>query len=254
MAKCTPKNKQKNRFGNRLTRKLLLILLLTMVLFATTVWGASARYVYHGVGTEGIVVASEFYFTSDYLTPEGAFYVLNPGNRQVTFHLRNYDGLNISGLPVTYTVSVNGEERTSGTIADGEAGEVAFTLPLLTPGASYNVVATGSNGYQRTLSASFTVKADAVGIYKHTQDCGDYVLLTIWTQGVAKNASLTVPEGLIPDYTDPNLHGKTTGNVIQANLGENQSISYRFFKTGGYGSGEIGVTSGGSNVPETDLN
>lgn len=252
MAKYAAKRK-KRRIGNRLTRKLLQILLFTVILFVFTVFGVSARYVYHGRGGEAVVVASEFYFTSDYLAPEGPEYVLNPGTTSVTFNLRNYDGLKVSGLDVNYTIEKDDTEIKSGTIPAGTASDVEVTLNNLTPGP-YQVSATGSNGYMRVLSATFTVRADSDGIYKHTEDCGDYVLLTIWTQGVTNNASFSVPSGLIPDYTDPKLTGKSAGSTISVTLGANQSVSYRFFKSGGYASGPIAVTAGGEPVNETALN
>lgn len=252
MAKYAAKRK-KRRIGNRLTRKLLQILLFTVILFVFTVFGASARYVYHGRGGEAVVVASEFYFTSDYLALECPEYVLNPGTTSVTFYLRNYDGLKVSGLDVNYTIEKDGAEFKSGTIPAGTASDVEVTLNNLTPG-SYQVSAIGSNGYMRALSATFTVRADSDGIYKHTEDCGDYVLLTIWTQGVTKTASFSVPSGLIPDYTDPNLNGKSDGSTISATLEANQSISYRFFKSGGYASGPIVVTASGVQLEEAALN
>ena len=250
MAKYTPKNKKAIRFGNSLTRKLLVLLLLSAVLLGASVWGVSAKYVHHSEG-RGIVKAKEFYFTSDYLTPGGASYTLNPGTTEITFTLRNYDGIKISELPIDYTVKKGEEEVASGKLSAETEQSQSITLSGLTPGV-YQVTATGQNGYSRILSATFTVRESTDGIYKHTENYGDYVILTIWTQGVEKDATVTIPAGLIPDYTDAALNGKNANEVFDVNLKENQSVSYRFFTTGTYNKAPIMVTSGGE-LPETPL-
>lgn len=242
---------QKNRrIGNRLTRKLLVILLLVMILCAAAVAGTSARYVQRSERL-GVVKAKEFYFTSDYLTPGGASYTLNPGTTEITFELRNYDGLKLSELPIKYTVKQGDNTIKEGEIGVDEEQSVPITLSGLTPGV-YQVTATGENGYSRILSATFTVREGTEGIYKHTENYGDYVILTIWTQGVEKTASVTIPNGLIPDYTDGNLHGKSPSDTFSVNLDENESVSYRFFTTAAYSKAPIRVTSGGE-LPETPL-
>lgn len=243
---------QKNRrIGNRLTRKLLVILLLVMILCAAAVAGTSARYVQRSERL-GVVKAKEFYFTSDYLTPGGASYTLNPGTTEITFELRNYDGLKLSELPIKYTVKQGDNTIKEGEIGVDEEQSVPITLSGLTPGV-YQVTATGENGYSRILSATFTVREGTEGIYKHTENYGDYVILSIWTQGVEKTATFTVPAGLIPDYTDPNLRESSAGSGILATLKPNESISYRFFKDSGYAAGEIAVTADGKEVKETPL-
>ena len=249
MAKYTPKYMKKRRFGNRLTRKLLLILMLTMVLFSATVWGASARYVYHSERV-GTVKAKEFYFTSDYLVPGGKEYVINPGNTAVAVQLRNYDGLKVSELAVNYSLKVNGSERQTGTLPANAKTEETINLTGLAPG-SYTVTATGSNGYTRDISATFVVKGSTKGVYKHTEIHSDYVILTVWTQGVGTTATVNIPAGLIPDRTDPALQGKSGSFTVSLN--EDESKSFRFFTTADYGGGAVGVTAGGSTVDETGL-
>jgi len=246
------KYNRKRRIGNSLTRKLLVLLLLTTILFASTVWGATARYTYQSKG-ESLVKAKEFYFTSDYLTPEGMRHTLNPGTTEITFELRNYDGLKVSELDINYSVKRNGTEVLTGTITHGTEQAVPVTLSGLTPG-SYTVMVEGTNGYSRILSAIFEVKDSNDGIFKHTENYGDYVLLTVWTQGETGTATVSIPAGVIPDYTDTSLTGKSAGGTFNVTLGKDESRSYRFFTTGAYVKEPVTVTSDGKPVPEKDLN
>lgn len=252
MAKYIAQHKRKKRIGNRLTRKLLVLLLVTMVLFASTVWGATARYVHHSEGA-ALVKVREFYFTSDYLAPGGAKHTLNPGTTAVTFELRNYDGLKVSELSIDYSVTKNGEQVASGTLPAGTETTVPVTLNGLTPG-TYTVAAQGTNGFYRTLSATFEVKAGNEGIYKHTENYDDYVLVTVWTQGRTGEAAITIPSGVIPDYTDTALAGKSAGGTVTVSLGADASRSYRFFTTGNYEKAPVTVTAGGEALEETGLN
>ncbi|MBR4289271.1 MAG: hypothetical protein IKT52_01370 [Oscillospiraceae bacterium] len=238
----------------RSRRGKLLVVLLAAVVLASSAWGASARYV-HKSGGSGVIKAQEFYFTSNYLTPFGASYTLNPGTGQVEIELRNYDGKKVSELDITYTVLSNGTavEDGSGTLTANAENTAQVTIKDLQPGVPYTVTAKGENGYSRTLSATFTVKAPAEGIYKHTEIYEDYVLLTIWTQGVAGTATVTIPDGLTPDYTDAALEGKSAGGTVNADLEADESVSYRFFITGAYNKAAIDVTSGGTSLEETAL-
>lgn len=248
MANETPRFDKKS-----LLRKLPAVLLVAAVAIAATAWGTNARYV-HQSQEEAVVKAKEFYFTSDYLVPGGKRYELNPGTTEVTFHLRNYEGLKVSELDVNYTVTVGETERDSGKIETNEAKDEPVTLENLTPGVEYTVTATGSNGYTKTISATFVVKSAKEQIYKNTQQFGDYVLLTVWTQGRAGEATVAIPAGLIPDQTDPALEGKAAGGTFEVSLGANQSASFRFFTAAGYTSGPITVTVGNEPLPETALN
>ena len=105
---------------------------------------------------------------------------------------------------------------------------------------------------QKTKTYKLNIIWPIDGIYKHTENYGDYVILTIWTQGVEKDATVTIPDGLIPDYTDAALNGKSANVSFSVNLKENQSVSYRFFTTGTYNKAPIKVTSG-DVLPETPL-
>lgn len=254
MANETPRFDKKS-----LLRKLPAVLLVAAVAVAATVWGTNARYV-HQNQEEAVVKAKEFYFTSDYLVPGGARYELNPGTTDVTFHLRNYEGLKVSELDVNYTVTVGETELDSGKIVANKEKDESITLENMTPGVEYTVTAasytgaTPDSGYTKTISATFVVKSAKEQIYKNTQHFGDYVLLTVWTQGKAGTAAVTVPTGLIPDRTDPALEKVVAEEGFEVSLGANESASFRFFVAKGYGGGDIPVTVGNESLSETALN
>lgn len=217
-------------------------------------WDSAAKY-FQSLEREAAVKAKEFYFTSDYLTPEGETYSLWPDENKeakVTFELRNYDGLNISELDINYEVRVSPAvslDKTEGSIAVNE-GKETVTLSGLQAGETYQVTVTGSNGYEQVLRATFTVDAVDTRVFKNTRNYGDYVLLTIWTADAGAQVTFTVPTGLIPDGTDDALRNKTEGSEIEVELGAHESRTFRFFTTGAYAGGVIDVM----DLPETTLN
>lgn len=252
-----PKRKHRR---NRLTTVLAVVAVLSAVLTASLAWGAMAKYT-HQSNREGLVRAKEFYFTSDYLATNNPEYTLNPGNAEtasVTFELRNYDGLLVSELDVNYTITVTDNDSENdatvtiggdGKITTGETKEVV-TLSNLRLGMSYTVEVKGSNGYEKTLYATFTVKKPNEGIFYNTKKVGDYVLVTVWTENAtASDIVVTVPTNFIPDATDVALSGWTTGagSVAMENLDAYESRSYRFFQNGG-NIDAIVVTAGGNAV------
>lgn len=260
MAKNT--TEEKKQVGKR-----PLLIVLVMLLLAAAVWGVSAKYIYQSE-SKGLAHAGEFYFTSDMLTAEGGkTYPLNSGTTTVSFYLRNYEGLNLSDLDINYTVTVEPAdevtvENASGTLKAGEESDQKIVLLGLQKGTKYTVIATGKNGYSETLSATFDIKADA-GVYKNTRYFGDYLLLTVWAEGVAGTVSITVPAGLIPDATDPVLatlytDGIYDGTNFSYDLGVGESKAFRFFIESGYESNfsdttELEVTEGGDLLDETIL-
>ena len=247
MANKKTKYSKKAPIGNSLTRKLLIVLLFSVLVFAAAVWGVSAKYVKQSEG-EGIVKAPEFYFTSDYLMPGGAEYVVNSNQMPLTIQLRNYDGLEVSELKVYYEVYNGSVMIADGEITSEKANTANITLNL-EPG-TYTITATGSNGYSKTLSATIIVRPPANNIFYNVRDFGDYVLVTVWTENAtATNLTISGLEGFIPDETDEALTGKKTGDNVthNANLGQFQSRSYRFFKDGG-NAGAIVVTADGNAI------
>lgn len=240
---------------NSRMRLIRIFLMMIAVIGLGFVGGATAKYL-HGSSGDAIIRTKEFYFTSDYLTAEGMSYTLNPSTSSVDIELRNYDGLNSSEIDIDYTVSVepaatvisSGDKK----IAVGERTET-ITISGLESGKTYTVTVTGSNGYERTLKGTFTVETAVNGIFKNTANYGDYVLLTVWTEGKSGTVSFTVPEGLIPDATDDVLNGKVAGSTVQITLNEYESRTFRLFITVEYSGADILVTSEGSLLNETAL-
>lgn len=244
-----------------LGRKIALILVLA-VLLSAALWGVAAKYIQQS-GTDSLVKAPEFYFTSDFLVEGGAVYDLNPGTTHVTFVLKNHeDSLRFSPGTVAYSVTAD-----AGTFVQGnpepvqlvqgtipETGDVTITLYGLANGGSYTVTAVGECGYQKTLTATFRVKAGDTAAYKHVDNSnGAYVLLTVWTTNSGGQVSITFPNGLIPDATDPvlsgirNYNGSYQGGTYALNtLEAHSSYTYRFFKDSAYTGGEFTVTVGGT--------
>lgn len=258
MAKYTAKYESKTpRVRKKGLRYLWIVpTVLVVTLVVALSWGSVAKYA-HQSQHDGVVKAKEFYFTSDYLTTDNKQpYTLNYYVEEVSFELRNYDGRNVSELDINYTVTCDGAQISTeddGTIKIEEKKAV-ITLSGLQPGKSYTVTAVGQNGYSKTLQATFKVNPDPTGVYKNTTNYGDYVLLTIWTQGTSGEVSFIVPSGLIPDATDNALTGKAAGDTITCNLGANESRSYRFFTTDSYAGQKIDVTYNGNFLSEAPLN
>ncbi len=238
---------------NIISKKYSLFLLCSVVLVAMMAYAGGTtygRYV-HQASSSGVVVAKEFYFTSDYLTPEGANYTLNPGTTSITFDLRNYaDELRSAEDDVVYTVSVDDGDQDSennatisfgsGTIENNACNYVPITLSNLKTEKTYTVTAIGTAGYQETLSATFTVAQAEAAVYKYLEQTNEYVLLTVWTENISGVASVAFPEKLIPDNTDAVMNtvtnyseGKYSGATFEDGASFTMTYSshtYRFFK------------------------
>ena len=250
------------RTARKQYRTQALLVAMLAVVFIGLVLGignVAAKYIQQ-VSFDTAAKAKEFYFTSDYLTPEGKTYTLNPsedGTASVSFKLRNYEGLNISEMPIRYTVSVDrsatvtygGEPDTNGLywISLDEREETVI-LSGLQAGTTYNVTATGLNGYQQILKATFKVEPAPVGVYKHTDNYGDYIVLTVWTEGNPTEVDLSVPEGLIPDATDNKLMA-VKANGWKLTLGPYESVALRFFTTSTYTGTAITVEGITTDTP-----
>lgn len=250
----------KSKYKKKSAGRRLPVLLLALVLAVAAVWGVSARYIRQLQADDSVVKAPEFYFTSDYLLEGGATYDLNPGTASVTFVLRNHeDSLRYSPGTLSYSVTTdNGSFASSGdpvTLIQGtfaDTNDVAITLYGLENGGSYTVTATGQNGYQKTITATFRVKTGDPGVYRHVENGSAYVLLTVWTKDASGQVSITFPNGLIPDTTDPtlrniqNYNGSYQGGTYALDtLGTYSSHTYRFFKDSAYTGGDFTVTVGG---------
>lgn len=214
--------------------------------------------------TEQLVSAKEFYFTSNLLTEKGSQYKLNSNSKSISFTLQNnFDELRFSEEDIEYTVTVemknpqsgeqlpkllkNGEAEAEGSnLKTGKLSKQAIsketiTLTNLIKGKEYVVTAVGKAGYEKTLTATFTVADNEENVYKYLDTSNqDYVLLTIWTENAAGQATIQFNQnGLIPDQTDAVMQGiinyaEGTYGAIQftdkSNFSQTYaSHTYRFF-------------------------
>jgi hypothetical protein len=151
------------------------------------------------------------------------------------------------------TFTINGEQVAEKTVeikkAD-DAAEVAKTdtevvLGNLKDGYEYRVTVTANGGYVKTLSATFAVAPAKNGFFANVDKAdSDYVILTVWTENVSGEVTVTVPAGLIPDTTDAALAGidnYENDTYNQFSFTDSTSFasvfssrSYRFFKANGY--------------------
>lgn len=241
---------------NRSLHAKLLIALLAVCVLSFGAGRAYAKYVREKQGN-GLIRAQEFYFTSDYLTPTGETYILNADTKQISFQLRNYDDqLRWSENNVSYEVTATGgctvvQPTGEMIIPTGNDNSVTIELKNLTPGGTYTVTATGSAGYEATLQATFKVNQNTTGLYYQvdTASNNDYVLLTVWSEDISSsNVTITYPDGLVPDNTNPNMRGLTTGSSINiTDFDDYESRVYRFFKEGTY-SGTFSVKLDGNDA------
>lgn len=214
-------------------RTLLTSLAAAVVLTACAVGGIYAKYVYDR-DRFGLVGTPSFYFQSDLLMAGGARYTLNSGTKSVTFTLTNSaDDLRFSDEDISYTVTSDGGSLSvmEGTLTKKIKSEDTVTLSGLEDGKTYTVKAIGKAGFEETLTATFTVQSDAHAVYMHTDTSNPtFVVLTVWTKDLSGTVTVTIPEGLIPDNTDPSMEKFTTETrQFQFRLEKYSSVSYRFF-------------------------
>lgn len=195
---------------------LILLVLLASIFLISFVEGTSAKYVKDLGTNDTIIRAKEFYFSSDLLKEGGSNYTLNPGTKSITFELRNHDDqLRYSEDNLIYEVTVdNGAtvkvllDTEPQQLTGGKISNHRIQISGLQDGVTYTVTATGRAGYEKILSATFTVKKQNEGAYKYLQmdPSGAFVLLTVWTENVSGNVTIsTTLTGLIPDATDDAL-------------------------------------------------
>jgi len=238
------------------------VCLLLLVFLAGAVIGRYQRE----LGSGGSVRAKEFYFTSDLL--DGDTHTLAPGSTEVTFTLRNHeDELRCSEVDITYAVTV---ARTAGAAAGdaevkygnggqkltkGSAKGDTVTIANLFPG-TYTVTATGTGGYEKTLTATIEVLGAESAVYKHLDTSNsEYVLLTVWAQGYQGSVTIEPPEGLIPDNTDQMMKTAETSqsftDAVSFGTDGYASHTYRFFGSG-VTVGDFEVTYNGGTAEEKE--
>lgn len=235
-----------------------------LVVLVALIGTAIGRY-QRQIRSEGYARAKEFYFTSDFL--DGRTHTITPEGTAAafTFTLGNHaDDLRFSEVDITYEVTVtpgNGVTvhygNTGKKLANGEKHDDKVTVEGLTPGETYTVTATGTGGYQKTLTATVKVLSTEPKVYKYLDTTSsEYVLLTVWAQGYRGSVTITPPpaKGLIPDNTDPVMKDVLTGAVITDTTSFSDdsgysSHTYRFFGSG-VTAADFAVTYDGSKTAE----
>lgn len=205
------------------------------------------------------VTAKTFYFESNYLTEDNHTYKLNSGTASVSFDLYNYENaLRFSEVDSTYTIvvtsaddsfTIDGESITQKTISADGGTKIDHTVTLgnLKNGQTYKVTVTADGGYVKTLSATFEVAPSREGFFMDVDNSNEhYVILTVWTENVYGEIEIAVPDGLIPDQTDPllkNINNYTEGEYQGFTVIDRKNFmttycshSYRFFKAPNYNS------------------
>ena len=134
-----------SRTVHRIVNTVLALGFVALLIFALN--HAYAQYIYSKSGA-GSVVARAFYFESNYLTEDGAEYVLSPGTDSVSFELSNHaDALRFSTDEISYTLSVTGEgatvsDPTGGKLTGNVISDAAVTVsvPASTSVSSFSAV------------------------------------------------------------------------------------------------------------------
>lgn len=246
---------KQGRYEKKRKRRPVFPWLLVLVLAASCIGGVSAKYTRQRE-QDLLVQAKLFYFTSDLLKENGAEYTLNPGTETITIRLNNFaDANRVSEVDIQYRVFVNDAPLdNTAVLAAGSANSVDISFPV-EEGRIYEVRAEGAAGYTKTLTATFAVGQPAAGFYKHLSSTDYYVLLTVWTEDISGDVTVTFPAGLIPDDTNPELAGignyaggtYGSGTTARHSFGQYSSRTYRFFKENpgtGFGVDDFTVTMG----------
>lgn len=223
----------------KITGKKVIISTIAVVLSlcVLTVGMFVAKYI-NEESSEGLVIAKNFYFTSNLL--DGKEHTLAPDSTSVKFTLGNHeDELRYSEVDIEYTVTVdNGATVTNdtgtGTLPTGEIRDAEVTISNLQPGTTYNVKAVGKGGYTKTLKATIVVPKSEEQIYYHEdKSSAEYILLTVWNEGDV-TGEVTINYIGIPDNINPNMTGwkKSEGSTKvskQVEIGPHESKVFRFF-------------------------
>lgn len=245
---------KKTAYKRKYLAYLPILLILALILALSGV--VYARYSYRE-GTNGMMHAKEFYFSSNLL--DGGEHTLAPGSTEITFTIGNHeDALRYSETTISYSVKVNGATPSgtnlSGTLTAGAISDQQVTITGLVPGQSYEITAEGVGGYHQSLSAWLVVPVAENSLYKYldTSNPG-YVLLTVWSKGVKGDVVITAPSTVIPDNTDAVMRGAKTGDsftdtVSFQNAGYGSHV-YRFFGSG-VEIGDFDVKCGGVTAVE----
>jgi hypothetical protein len=210
--------------------------------------------------SDGIVVASEFYFESDLLYDEAdgytPDYTINSGST-FAFTLKNYpDDLRYNEDEINFTVAVTPEVTTdnskieikigdkvsdTGSITGGGKNDVTVTVSGLEDNITYTIEVVGKTAYTKTLCANVTPYSGGAKVYKNIDLTNtQYILLTVWTKEYEGNIVVTYPAGLIPDNTYATMSNWTTATLsYTVEVEKYSSYTFRFFKSDNFSSSDI---------------
>ncbi|MBQ9071034.1 MAG: hypothetical protein IJY23_06800 [Clostridia bacterium] len=253
-------------------RTIIILIAVLAALILASVGAVVAKYVNERKG-DRFIFSKSFYFESNYLTANNKTYSLNSTQNSVEIELYNFENeWRVSEVDTSYTVTVSstdteflldGEKLTSKTYSAEKDTAVTTNIYLsnLKPGASYEIVAIASGGYTKTLKATFTVKETSDKAYMNVTENTNHVLLTVFTENVSGEVSVSFPAGLIPDNTDSILKdieknyidGEYKSGSFTFNIGSYSSRSFRFFKAGNYAGSNFSVTLDGEAVTESAI-
>ena len=214
----------------------IFVYVLAAILLLLIIGSVLSKYVYNNKG-QSLITAHEFYFTSDYLTEENQEYILSSDTTEIQIILKNHeDNLRYSSDEVKYSVLVNGTEKKSGNLEANQKSSDKITISGLQNGETYEVVATGSAGFKKTIRATFRVLAVNENVYKSVKNTDEYVLLTVWAESLSGNLTIDFSgASVIPDNTETVMSNtKTSDGSFEDTVNFKEkfsSHSYRFFKS-----------------------
>lgn len=188
--------------------------------------------------SEPVMVAKNFYFYSDMLRnpTEGIpQYTLQTGADTVSITLMNYpDGLRTSQVDISCVVTLTGEEveqEQTLTLDKNVQDQKTVEFSDLAPG-TYMVTAVATEPYTQTLKAYFTVVGGSEEISYNVSDASGSpnLKLTVTTAEFSGSVTISWPEGVLPDNTDPLLEN-ASGNSCTVTLEKYSEYTFQFFKT-----------------------
>lgn len=182
-------------------------------------------------------VAEAFYFESDLLksgsTPS---YTLPAGTTTISFVLKNYtDALRYADSKVNYEVILSKDDSNvyhkSGGIDTGKANDEKVEFTGLKPG-TYIATATATSPYSATLTARFIIPQKESPVeYEVLDSAGSPIAqLTVRTNNYRGNVTISWPNGVKPDNTDPLLR-YATGNSATIKFENDAEYTFVFFKS-----------------------
>lgn len=229
-----PKGKDIKRKRYSLLASLCLLTALALLLSGGAV--TLARYVMDKQ-TQGTAVAKPFYFSSDKLAEESPYYQLDStgGEVQLTFELRNYiDELRCtdSDFSCRYQVfSDTGEELAAGersfsaNVQKAESVSVAVDPAYFSGGREVTVSASTTAPYRESISGRFGFSKGQNQLQYSVSQQGNAVVVEI--SGGSGNVSLSWPEGLVPDRSNPLLEGAgPSSTTFQAESGIRYAVTF----------------------------